>query len=363
MQDAHTWFSDITGLPEQEWLKNRAESIIAKPNGTDLMVRNLRTGALHEAGCFAVYSLADLIPTTPPKVQNPPPFELHVRTDRKGIRLVDVAHLQTQAEENTLFQVASNFNCAEVPHKKIQMDNGSFVSNLAIDHTQGPAACASAPISSITRIHAPFFNPETPAQTWGQTIDRQIELLGHPLVSPHFPVENGKLIFHGIEPKKYNEEKLFPQIRIGLHKRVRAYFGHRHPPFMEKSVHPPCIDQVFVSALNQNALLPYPEHIGPKTIILLRAAYQGTYLCAALSKNPVLVLTLIGGGSFGNPPHKVAQAIAHAHRNWSPGTSLKKVTLPLFPKNGIIQGLNFPGLLVRAFQKEGIEDTLRIKNV
>ena len=253
MQDAYTWFGDITGLPEHKWMKHRAESIIPAPNGTDLMIRNLRTQERHEAGCFRVHSLADLQQlNTTIQQEAPPPFELHIRTDRKGLRHVDVAHLQAHAEEDTLFQVASNFNCAEVPHTGIQPDNGTFVSNLAIDHTQGPAACASAPLSSITRIHAPFYAPNTSAHTWGQTTDHQIELLGHPLVSPHFPVNNGKLIFHGREPPKYNEEELMPHIRIGLHQRVRAYYGHRYHPFMEKSEHPPRIDQVFVAALNKN---------------------------------------------------------------------------------------------------------------
>jgi hypothetical protein len=365
MQDVYTWFSDITGLPEHKWLEHRAESIILAPNGTDLLVRNLRTAELHEAGCFRTHSLSELSTRTKHAVQqkSPPPFELHLRSDRQGIRYVDVAHLQAHAQEHTLFQVASNFNCAEVPHTSIHPNNGTFVSNLAIDHTQGPAASASAPISSITRIHAPFYNPNTPANTWGQTQERQIELLGHPLVSSHFPVENGKLIFHRSEPKIYNEKELFPHIRVGIHQRVRAYYGHRYHPFMEKVPLPPQIDQVFVAALNKNAPLPYTEHIESKTTFLLRAAYQGTYLSAALCQNSRLVLTLIGGGSFGNPLKSLAKTIAHTHRCYSPYTNLNKVILPLFPNRGVIQGIDFPNLLVRAFQKEGIEDTLIIKEV
>ena len=36
------------------------------------------------------------------------------------------------------------------------MSGGRFVSNNALDHTQGPAASASAGISLITRIHLHF---------------------------------------------------------------------------------------------------------------------------------------------------------------------------------------------------------------
>ena len=360
-QDAYTWFSDITGLPEYDWLEERHHSIQQAPNG-DLLVQNMHTKKIYEAGHFSVHSVEELTPPTT-IATNPPPFELHIRTEERGKPFVDVAYLQAHAQEKTLFQVASNFNCAEVAHPYVEPDNGSFVSNLAIDSTQGPAASASGGVSAITRIHAPFYDPNTPSDTWGQTHSRQIELLGHPLVAPHFPVINGKLWFHGTEPTEFSPENILPHIRIGLHRRVRPYFGYRTPPYMEKIENPPSIDQVFVAALNRRAPLPYPEHLASKTNLLLDAAYQGTYLSALFCNNPLLMLTLIGGGSFANPPHLIAQAIAKAHKNYAGLTPLQKVILPLYPLGGIVQREDFTALLFDAFQAKGIDSLLSIKHV
>ena len=191
-QDMYTWFADITGETEDIWLFERGFSISKSENIPDLIIENLHTGERHEAGHFSIHAIGTLSQSLQEKQSSPPRFEIHVRNAHEGLRHVDVAHLQAHAKPKSLFQVASNFNCAEVAHSSVQIDGGSFVSNLAIDYTQGPAASASAGVSAITRMHAAFYNPSTDSQTWGQTDDRQIELLGHPLVSPHFPVINGK---------------------------------------------------------------------------------------------------------------------------------------------------------------------------
>ena len=360
-QHAYTWFSDITGENEDVWLMGRGLSITQSENGPDLIVENLHTGEKHEAGHFSVHALASLEQSLPKERSSPPRFELHVRRSYEGLRHVDVANLQAHAKPKSMFQVASNFNCAEVAHSSVCIDGGNFVSHLAIDGTQGPAASASAGVSAITRMHAAFFNPSTNPQTWGQNNSRQIELLGHPLVSPHFPVINGKLIFSQTEPIIYNEEELFPHVRIGLHQRARAYFGLRNPPFMEKIHSPPIIDQVFVAALNRRAPLPIPDHLDHKTQLLLKAAYTGTYLAARYCTSHHLVLTLIGGGSFANPPQFIAQAIAQAHLDHASTTNLKTVILPLFPIDGFVQGEDFCALLTNEFSKRGMKELLSIK--
>lgn len=359
-QDTYTWFADITGELEDVWLMERRFGIIQSDHGPDLIIQNLQTGEKHEAGHFSVHSIDALSQSLQKKQSDPPPLAIHIRMSREGLRHVDVAHLQAHAKPGSMFQVASNFNCAEVAHSSVQIDGGNFVSNLAIDRTQGPAASASAGVSAITRMHATFYDPSTDPQTWGQTSDRQIELLGHPLVSTHFPVINGKLIFRQTEPRTYSKEELFPNIRIGLHQRARAYFGYRNPPYMEKMERPPIIDQVFVAALNRRAPLPIQEHLEDKTNLLLDAAYGGTYLAAKHCETLHLVLTLVGGGSFGNPPSLIARAIAQAHQEYGTSTNLESVVLPLFPIDGIVQGQNFVALLEDEFAKRGMEDLLSV---
>lgn len=362
LQESMTWFETITGLPEYEWLSRRDESILEAPNG-DLQIQNVHTGQRFEAGSFSVHSLEDIAQPTTSNINALPPFELHVRTSHAGLPSVDVANLQAHAQAGTLFQVASNFNCVEVAHHSVHPDGGNFVSNLAIDSTQGPAASASGGVSAITRVHAPFYDPNINSNDWGQTIHRQVELLGHPLIAHHFPVTNGKLIFHGTEPTDYNPDALFKHIRIGLHRRVRPYFGLRRPPFMEYFENPPSIDQVFVAALNHRAPKPHPHHLESKTKMLLKAAYHGTYRAAIQCQNPQMVLTLIGGGSFANPPAYIAGAIAEVHASVGPNTRLERVVLPLFSVDGIVQGRDFVALLKQAFADYGISHSLDVKYI
>ena len=100
---------------------------------------------------------------------------------------------------------------------------------------------------------------------------------------------------------------------------------------------PPKIDQVFVAALNRNAPAPYPEHLEAKTRYLLQAAYHGTYLAALHQKSETLYLTMVGGGSFRNPPQLIIEAITQAHVKWTShpaAYNLKRVVLVLYTKGG-----------------------------
>jgi hypothetical protein len=75
----------------------------------------------------------------------------------------------------------------------------------------------------------------------------------------------------------------------------------------------------------------------------LRAAYQGTYMAAVLTRAPRVVLTLIGGASFCNPLGQIAQAIAEAHKVYGPLLAPGcEVLLPVYmPKSP------FPALLTK----------------
>ena len=137
-QEAAKWFFDITGLEEHEWLERRHESIVAKANTSDMFIKNIHTGTELPAGHFSTHTINELL--LPIAAKNTIPFHIHTQGARKFKKHVDTAHLQAYAPPHTMFQVASNFNCAEVPSPHTCIDSGYFVSNLAFDHTQGPAA-------------------------------------------------------------------------------------------------------------------------------------------------------------------------------------------------------------------------------
>ncbi|MEC7987787.1 MAG: hypothetical protein VX278_21645 [Myxococcota bacterium] len=342
--DRRRWFEEITGLPEQEWKRQKATSVLnPSGDGKTLYIQNIRSGIRHAAGAFEVLSIFDLKEKLYERASiqsNVPIFEIRIREDEESLHCVDVAHLQSCARPHSLFQVASNFNAAEAAHRHRYPDAKDFVTFYACDSTQGPVASASAGVAAITRIHAPFYNRHTAPETWGQTEKRQVELLGDRILRSHFPVQNGKLIFRGDEPRRFNEHDphFFQAVRIGLHRDVRAIFGRRNMNMtMLRVPSPPTIDQVFVAALNRQAPHPHPKHLVPKTIFLLRAAYHGTYMTALYRKTKDLYLTLVGGGSFQNPRSLIADAIASAHRQWAQhpsAHSLRRVILVLYPIGG-----------------------------
>ena len=78
--------------------------------------------------------------------------------------------------------------------------------------------------------------------------------------------------------------------------------------------------------------LSSPEQLEQLVKAALRAAYQGAYLAAIARGQKLLVLTLIGGGVFGNRREDILDAIAEAHAAWAPLSKLDEVRLCLYQR-------------------------------
>ena len=63
--------------------------------------------------------------------------------------------------------------------------------------------------------------------------------------------------------------------------------------------------------------------------VLLRASYEATYATAILRQRKELYLTLVGGGSHGNPWTIMVEEIQRAHNKWAnhPASVLEKVQI------------------------------------
>jgi hypothetical protein len=182
----------------------------------------------------------------------------------------------------------------------------------------------------------------------------QLELLGDPLLAPHLPVTNGKLLALPApfppgyaDPWADDAAAAGPPpppgaVRAGLHCGARAHFV-RTPGGCAAVAAAPAVDQVLVAALCAGtpgaAALPPAARLG-RMRLLLAAAYRCTYAAAALRGSGRLVLTCVGGGVFGNPPGEVAAALAAAHAEWAPRARgrLRRVVLPLFSRQGDLAG-------------------------
>jgi hypothetical protein len=243
-------------------------------------------GRKWDAGRFEVVSLATLKERAPSAARRSRLWILD------GISpITDIGALQAHASDDTTFQVASQFNCLEAPGPTL-----TSVTSYLSDPTQGPRASISAFPGTLLRHYA----APGPDGRFVQTNDgRQIDLLAR--VCDGARVQNGYLRARNIADAGRllaALEARFDDICVGVHDGVEVVLGYDWAGSVPGS---PRIAQVFTSTLAGG---PY----GNLEVIheeicryLLRAAYLGTLLAAAAVARPRVVLTLIGGGVFGNP--------------------------------------------------------------
>jgi len=253
---------------------------------------------------------------------------------------IDIGELQAtlKTEDRAMVQIASNFNCLEVPNRGCPPDYGRLVTGYATDSTQGPAASFGVPAASLFRAHYPFFEAGTPPSEWGQTKDRQIELLSD-VARFYGRCNNGKVTLTG------KEEALTPDqvttvadaIRVGIQSDAEVVFGRgaNYDKPVELLPRPyALVDQVLSASVNWNSCGSRPPQgiLECLTRAALRASYDGAYLSAMLRGRHLLLLTLIGGGVFDNPEDMILQEVAAAHARWChhPKCSIREVRVCLF---------------------------------
>ncbi|MBS2037117.1 hypothetical protein JST97_19170 [bacterium] len=194
--------------------------------------------------------------------------------------ITDIGALQACAPPDSLFQVASQFNCLEAPSPRLVR-----VADYFYDPTQGPRASISAyPGTLLRHYRCPFV----------QTDNQQINLLH----AAEAPVDCGYLRGQSIadpEALLRRLEERFEELEVGVHEGVEVRLGAR----WDGPVNPGTrICQVFTSTMAGGGYgIAHNALCRP----LLRCAYLGTVMAAAALKQRRVVLTLIGGGVFGNP--------------------------------------------------------------
>ncbi|MEZ4300321.1 MAG: hypothetical protein R3B70_35575 [Polyangiaceae bacterium] len=213
--------------------------------------------------------------------------------------VTDIGSLQATTSD-ALFQVASQFNCLESPGPYV-----TPVSDYFLDSTQGPRAAISAFPGTLLRHYAA---PDMHSGRFVQATDaRQINLLSA-ISGPHLPrVQNGYLnAAHVTDPRTLATalESQFDAIQVGVHADVQVALGYDWDGRVEDSERRR-IAQVYTSTLAGGA----SPILAPVCRQLLRAAYLGTLLATAILGRKRAVLTLIGGGVFGNPVALIWEAI------------------------------------------------------
>lgn len=212
--------------------------------------------------------------------------------------LTDIGHLQAVAPPDSLFQVASQFNCLESPGPYLVK-----VKDYFHDPTQGPRASISAYSGTLLRHYS------APDRSGGSRFSQrepgpQIHLLHRVSLPGLARVESGYLQPHNItDPETFARllEDHFEDLEVGHHQSLPVLLGANWDGPVAGQ---PLISQVFTSTLAAGGYGTVNfEQKSWRTIVgqLQRAAYLGTLLAAATTAQRRAVLTLIGGGVFGNP--------------------------------------------------------------
>jgi hypothetical protein len=304
------WFKRITGFSESTYAATREQLEVG---GT--ILRSKVNGRSYAIGTFEMASLADLR------------ARVAGSTGAKGkprISIVqcDVRRMHQSPEyAGGLFQVASQFNALEMVGPSVTPENG--VTRYEHDHTQGPACAVAAGAATIYRN---YFVPV--GDQIGQTAARQLDGLAdlgaelsarlNCAVADLWDWRNGYALctrqgldliadhLRAIGPDQ--ADVLAGKLRVGVHRDVEVTDAPSSPG--------PMVSQAFCSALPVAYGSVPPKYWAAFAQLVLDGAYEATMLEAVLNarrgaSNTVL-LTMLGGGAFGNASEWIYAAIRRA---------------------------------------------------
>jgi hypothetical protein len=238
-------------------------------------------------------------------------------------RLYSLANGKSWAigELDALFQVASQFNALEMTGPTVTPEDG--VTRYEHDPTQGPACAIAAGAATIYRN---YFAPMSEGS--GQTSDRQLDgvadigaslsqAIGKP-VANLWRMRNGyALCTHtGLEAiSKYlgglNGDEL-DTLRGKLSIAVQSGVEVTDAIAGRGSL----VSQAFCSALPVAYTNVPSHHWQPFATLVLEAAYEATMWAAVQNANSggsnIVLLTLLGGGAFGNDDGWILDAMRRA---------------------------------------------------
>lgn len=301
------WFERITGFPEASYARTQQRLSMS---GGRLHVDGASRG--WKVGRLDVPTLGELRARVAGLPRRQAPFRLSMVQG-------DVRRLHAQADAaGTLFQVASQFNLLEMVGEHVTPEHG--VTRYAADRTQGPACAIAAGAGTLLRNYL----VELPGGR-GQTADRQIDTLadlGAALGNAGgrlWAMQNGYAMFTraglaevdaklaSAPPGQVDDWRAL--LRIGLHRDVQV------TDVTDREL---LVSQAYCSALPVSyQRWPGGRWAGIATLVL-EAAYEATLLAGVLNAaeggSPVVHLTRLGGGAFGNDDAWITGAMRRAFR-------------------------------------------------
>lgn len=312
----NSWFYRITGVDEETFKNNINDHIFYDSEIDQNYIINNITNERFNCGKLEhieLYKLEQQCKDVK-RNQNNISFEILIGND------ADVAKLQTLKQfDKSVFLVASNFDALEHPNEDTQISDYNFITYYDCDHTQGPTAALGAPAACIDRSLM------------------KLNMLEH--VEHIYTTKNGyPVLKEPINPINLDDLKL-GLFKAVIHNNVEVS-AYKIPKSRGVEIIPKekrnVVDQVFAAAVNikQRLIGANNANIVNKYPILLEypliCGYYSAYLTALKNNRETIVLTLLGGGVFGNQIDKIIDAIIKAHISYSKFGNIKRIVLPLF---------------------------------
>ncbi len=304
------WFERLTGFREIGYEQTRARLEVG-----DGLLRSRVNQASYRTGELELVSLRALRDRA--QAAGSPRGRM-----RASVVKGDVRRMHGLAENaGALFQVASQFNLLEMVGPDVTPEQG--VTRYESDRTQGPACAIAAGAATIYRN---YFAPVDGGE--GQTATRQLDgladlgaALSDALKQPVgalWTMRNGYALATrpGLDAiakhigalSDHDVDTLRGKLRIGIHRDVEVtdVEGPRRP----------LVSQAFCSALPV-AYSRVPAQLWASFArLVLDAAYEATIWAAVLNAqrgaSNVVLLTLLGGGAFGNAGDWIHNAMRRA---------------------------------------------------
>jgi hypothetical protein len=304
------WFERLTGFKETAYDDTRAK---LKVDGRQL--QSLINGSSYGIGELELVSLQTFRERM--KSVGGPSGKLKVSVVTGDVREMH----QSTEYAGALFQVASQFNLLEMVSPEITPERG--VTRYQHDRTQGPACAIAAGAATVYRN---YFAPVHGGN--GQTKERQFdglinlgETLGKRLNQPVetiWSMRNGyalctraglDAIAEHLRPLRPEQlDSLRGKLCIGIHSDVEVTEAQGKSR--------PVVSQAFCSALPVAYTGIPHSHWKTFASLVLEAAYEATMWGAALNArrgaSNIVLLTLLGGGAFGNREEWILAAIRRA---------------------------------------------------
>lgn len=306
----HNWFSRLTGFNEEAYATTQAQMEV---QGNTL--RSKVNGRSFGTGRFEMVSLAELRQRVAQEQVNAAPTKVSIVTG-------DVRQMHQMPEyAGALFQVASQFNALEMVGPSVTPEDG--VTRYEHDRTQGPACAIAAGAATIYRN---YFVPV--GEQIGQSAEHQLDgladlgaalsdRLGCP-VSDLWQMQNGyalasragldKISALLLKMDEAARSELAGLLRISLHQDVEVTDGPTSPGQL--------VSQAFCSALPVAYGRVAQPHWQGFAQLVLDAAYEATLWAAVLNRRQggsnTVLLTMLGGGAFGNATEWIHTAIERA---------------------------------------------------